>query len=443
VRARISELDSTHPDDLFARLVAALAKPTSGAADAMLVGYQPPVAGLEIPSESAGLVLLDVAGASPEEVCRRAERIVAGQSARLRLVVTGGGADYKAPLAAVGARAQSARLLTTYLLDRTGRLERLAGPRSPVIERAGAALASTAPLPLAEVSALIARGQKEREEAINFAAQFRGRRPWVTMVLVAVCVLLYLLGATVLGRGAWGANSGELVRQGEVWRLLSSAFLHGGEAHLLMNMLGLWSFGSFLEPVLGWRRYLVLYGGSALAGSLASAFLGQGSSVGASGALWGLMAGGFALLLVRKTIFPARMAAQMRQRLLSVLVLNAILSFIPGIDKFAHFGGGIAGFLLVASGLLAPRTVGGVGDEPFWVRAAAPVMALLMASSLVAALLHARPWERQETAYLGILVAVPLARYVHWRTSAPSPTVNVAARLKVAVMPLTVKSPEL
>jgi len=409
----------------------------------MLVGYQPPVALLEVPRESVALVLLDVAGASPDEVARRAERIVTAQSARLLLVVVGSGDDYKVPLAAVGARAQSARLLTTYRIDHAGRLERLVGPRSPVIEKAGASLMATAPLALAELSALIARGQKEREEAVNFAAQFRGRRPWVTMVLVGVCVLVHLLGITLLGSNDWGKNSGELVRRGEVWRLLSSAFLHGGEVHLIMNMMGLWAAGSFLEPVLGWRRYLVLYGGSALVGSLASALLGQHTSVGASGALWGLMAGGFALLRAGKTIFPARMAVQLRQRLLSVLVLNAILSFVPGIDKFAHFGGGAAGFLLVASGLLAPRTVGGVGDEPFWVRVAAPLTAVLMASSLVAALLHARPWEGQATAYLGILVAVPLARYEHCSTRAPSPTVKVAARLNVALMPSTVKLPEL
>jgi rhomboid protease GluP len=408
----------------------------------MLVGYQPPLALLEVPRESAGLVLLDVAGASPEEVSRRAERVVAAQTSRLLLVVVGGGDDYKAPLSAVGPQARSARLLTTYQVDPAGRLERLGGPRSPVVERAGGALMSTAPLGMGDLSALIARGQKEREEAVNFAAQFRGRRPWVTMVLVGVCVLLHLLGATVLGQGEWGATRRALVMQGEVWRLLSAAFLHANAVHLLMNMMGLWSFGGFLEPVMGWRRYLVLYGLSALAGSVASAISGDHLMVGASGALWGLMVGGFALLRASKTIFPARMAAQLRQRLVGVLVLNIALSFFGNIDKYAHFGGGIAGFLLVASGALAPRTVGGTNDEPFWVRAMAPLMAVLMASSIVVGLLVARPWADQAS-YLGILLAVPLARYVQDSTSAPSPTVNDAARLKVALMPSTVKSPEL
>src|SRR5439155_25476680 len=129
------------------------------------------------------------------------------------------------------------------------------------------------------------------------------------------------------------------------------------------------------EPVLGWRRYIVLYGVSALAGSLASAFLGQHTSVGASGALWGLMLGGFALMRAGRSVFPERMARQMRQRLLSMLGINVLISFIPQVDKYAHFGGGLAGFLLVVSGLLAPRTIGAVDDEPPWIRVLAPVTA--------------------------------------------------------------------
>jgi rhomboid protease GluP len=412
-------LDSPHRDDLFGRLLAALAKPASGDADAMLVGYQPPLALLEVLRESAAMVLLDVAGASAEEVARRAERIVAAQGGRLLLVVVGGGDDYKQALSAVGARAQSARLLTTYQVDGAGRVERLVGPRSPVIEKAGNALGATAPLGLEELSALIARGQKEREEAVNFAAQFRGRRPWVTMALIAACVVLFLLGRSWAHGRRWetvlvlmGANDLPHIKAGQVWRLLASAFLHGSEVHLLMNMMGLWAFGGFIEPVLGWRRYLILYGVSALAGSLASAFIGQPDlSVGASGALWGLMGGGFALMRAGKTIFPARIAAQLRSRLVGVLALNvAITLMVPNIDKYAHFGGGVAGLLLVASGLLAPRTVGGVGDESFAVRALAPVMVLLMGLSVVVAVMHGRPWSAEATAYLGILVAVPVAR---------------------------------
>jgi rhomboid protease GluP len=390
-------LDSVHRDDVFGRLLAALLSPSGD--DALLVGFQPPIALLELSGDNLPMVLLDVAGAPPEEVARRAERIVEAQAGRLLLVVAGGGDDYKVVLPAVGQRAQEARLLSTYHLAGSGRLERVVGPRSSQLEKAAVSVATRTPLAMSDIAALIARGQREREEAVNFAAQFRGKRPWVTIALVGACVALFLLGkawpdpsSNLPALWRCGANWGPLVRDGEVWRLLSSAFLHGNEVHLLMNMLGLWSFGGFLEPVLGWRRYLVLYGLSALAGSLASAFLGTSFSAGASGALWGLMVGGFALMRAGKTVFPPRIARQMQQRLVGVLALNVALSFMGGIDKFAHFGGGLAGGLLIWSGLLAPRTVGAVGDEPDWIRMMAPLVAALMAASVVAALLTGRPW---------------------------------------------------
>jgi membrane associated rhomboid family serine protease len=382
-------LDSVHRDDLFGRLLAALLMPASGESDVLLAGYQPPIALIELGGDAPPMVLLDVAGATPDEVALRGERIVAAQGRRLLLVVAGGGADYRAVLPEVGRKEQESRLLSMYHLDGEGKLERVGGPRVPALEKAAASVLTRAPLAMADVAALIARGQKEREAAANFSAQLRGRRPWATIALVATCVLIHLL---LPGLKSWAKISGELLREGQVWRLLSAAFVHADNIHLLMNMMGLWSFGGFLEPVLGWRRYLVLYGASALVGALASATFGsQIGSVGASGALWGLMVAGFALMRAGKTIFPVRIASRLRQQLVGIVAVNAILSFIPGIDKFAHFGGGVAGGLLVLSGALVPRTLGAVGDEPWWIRVLAPLTALLMASSLVAALLAARP----------------------------------------------------
>jgi rhomboid protease GluP len=393
-------LETAPIDDPFGRLLAALATPRVGHAEASLVAYQPPVAVLELLGEG-GIVVLDVAGATPAEVEQRAGRITSTyQGGHLFLVITGGGPEHRPAVEAVDRKALDARRLSVFHLDRTGALHRVAGARSKVIEAAARALPSTPPLPADAVPALIARGQREREETVNFAAQLRGRRPWVTIALVAACVLVHLLDQSWGSGARWGANFGPAVREGQVWRLLSSAFLHGNTVHLMMNMLGLWSFGGFLEPVLGWRRYLVVYGLSALVGSLASAFLGTRASVGASGALWGLMLAGFALLR-RQGIFPARTARLLRQRLVGIVGINVGISFlIPNIDKFAHFGGGIAGFLLVASGLLAPRTVGAVGDEAGWIRVAAPLTAVLLVLSVLVALWVGRPWATEATALL-------------------------------------------
>src|SRR4051812_42859389 len=87
-----------------------------------------------------------------------------------------------------------------------------------------------------------------------------------------------------------GANIGADVRAGEVYRLFASAFLHADLVHLAFNMLALWSLGPFLETLLGRHRYVVLYAASALGGALASTLFGGARwSVGASGAIFGLM----------------------------------------------------------------------------------------------------------------------------------------------------------
>src|SRR5687768_12370333 len=103
-------------------LSALLTPATNG--DALLVGYQPPIALLELGGDNPAMFLLDVAGAPPEEVARRAERIVAAQKGRLLLVVAGGGDDHKVVLSAVGKAEATARLLSTYHLDAGGKLER-------------------------------------------------------------------------------------------------------------------------------------------------------------------------------------------------------------------------------------------------------------------------------------------------------------------------------
>src|SRR5207253_2602160 len=117
------------------------------------------------------------------------------------------------------------------------------------------------------------------------------------------------------------------------------------------------------------------------------------------------MLGGFALMRAGRSVFPERMARQMRQRLLSMLVINVLISFIPQVDKYAHFGGGLAGFLLVVSGLLAPRTIGAVDDEPPWIRVLAPVTAVLLALSLMVALVKGRPWAPADDALVVVTSA--------------------------------------
>jgi len=230
----------------------------------------------------------------------------------------------------------------------------------------------------------------------------------VTSVLLGACVALFAL-THVWSHGAYGtvlkrmgANIGANVRAGEVYRLFASAFLHANEYHLLFNMVALWSFGPFLETVLGRRRYLVLYATAALGGALASTlFGGHRSSVGASGAIWGLMAAGVMLSLRPKGLLPPLFVAEMRRRAAAPLVLNLIYSLSPGIDMLAHVGGGVIGALLMATVLtdgLVPMSERSAGDaaerRPSAVYgAAAWILGAAMALSVGAALVVGRPWQ--------------------------------------------------
>jgi membrane associated rhomboid family serine protease len=235
----------------------------------------------------------------------------------------------------------------------------------------------------------------------------RKRYP-VSTVITAVCVVLlglsYLWASGAHGAALrqMGAESGAAVRRGEVWRLFAAAFLHADGVHFLFNMMALWSFGPMLEELLGSRRYLLLYAASALGGSLASTLLGDGAwSVGASGAIWGLMTAGIAIAVRPKGLLPAPMIAQMRSRAWLPLVANLAYSLRPGIDMRAHIGGGVVGFVLAATvltdGLVPVEQRSKPADaeaRPSRVVAAlAALAAVAMGVSVVAALVTGRPWE--------------------------------------------------
>lgn len=145
-----------------------------------------------------------------------------------------------------------------------------------------------------------------------------------------------------------GANWGPAVLQGEWWRLGASTLLHAGFLHLLLNLWALVALGRAVERDLGTLRWIVLYAASGVLASMASvAWRPGGLSVGASGAIFGLL-GAMLALFVRRRRHMSR--EQFRAGVMSLVVIVLInIAFglaVPVVDNSAHIGGLLAGFVL-------------------------------------------------------------------------------------------------
>lgn len=142
---------------------------------------------------------------------------------------------------------------------------------------------------------------------------------------------------------AAGALVRERVMQGEWWRLLSATVLHGNLEHIVGNAVSLYILGMATEHAYGTRSMLGIYLASGLAGSVLSAAMSPGPSVGASGAIFGLM--GAVLVL----FWRHHDALMVRDKRIGVVI--AVWAFLtiaaglvtPMIDNAAHLGGMFGG----------------------------------------------------------------------------------------------------
>lgn len=176
----------------------------------------------------------------------------------------------------------------------------------------------------------------------------------MTQALVGINVGIYLLqlvmGAGLTATSGWIYEHGVLVSsaigsdgsligvaEGEWWRLMTAAFLHYGPLHLGMNMLVLYIIGPALEEYLGHSRYALLYLVAGLAGSAGALVWSPNAlTVGASGAIWGIM--GAALILEWRKIYVFGGQA------MGLVVFNLAITFlIPGISIGGHVGGLVGG----------------------------------------------------------------------------------------------------
>lgn len=189
---------------------------------------------------------------------------------------------------------------------------------------------------------------KQTTKVRNVRAQYDAR-PAVAIGLIAINVLIFFGTSSQSGLGSGGGSIfadyglfGPAVASpfNEYWRLLTSGFLHSGFLHVGFNMYILWFLGNLLEPSLGPFRFAGLYFASLLSGSFAVIVLQPDAlTVGASGAIFGLMGATFVMQ-------RARGIDPMQSGIGPIILLNLALGFIiPNVSVAGHVGGLVGGAL--------------------------------------------------------------------------------------------------
>lgn len=191
---------------------------------------------------------------------------------------------------------------------------------------------------------------KTVEDNKVFTKIFEPKKMIITPILIAICVLVFL-AMYLWGNGSedsitlllFGANFRVLVQAGQVWRLVTSMFLHIGLAHLIVNMYSLLIIGKQLESFLGKWKFLIVYLGSGILGSLLSVVVHTSISAGASGAIFGLLGS----LLYFGYHYRLYLGTVLKTQVIPIILINLLIGFmIPGIDNFCHIGGLVGGYLL-------------------------------------------------------------------------------------------------
>lgn len=179
-----------------------------------------------------------------------------------------------------------------------------------------------------------------------------GSYPIVTIALVAINVLVFLYSDLLSGKTQeildWGSLGYVSITEHQEWyRFITSMFLHLDSEHIFNNMLVLIFIGSYLEKYLGHGKYLILYFSSGLLADCTSMLYNimisdPTPSVGASGAIFGVMGG-----LVVAILQARRQHRQWDIRRIAFMVFFSLYGGYTSqrVDNSAHVGGFLSGVL--------------------------------------------------------------------------------------------------
>jgi rhomboid protease GluP len=217
------------------------------------------------------------------------------------------------------------------------------------------------------VSSRVVAEQQAGEEQ-RFLNDLFTRAAPVTPIIIGINIGIYLLmtfaaggefGRTLVYGAdhstllAFGAQTNELLRSGEWFRLITPAFVHIGLIHLGLNSYVLWTIGPMVEKLYGSSRFLLIYLLTAAGGSFAS-FINHGlktdasgASAGASGAIFGLF-GVVAVFSYRyRKELPPNFIRALKSGILPAIAINLVIGFsIKIVDNAAHIGGLLTGAVL-------------------------------------------------------------------------------------------------
>jgi len=177
--------------------------------------------------------------------------------------------------------------------------------------------------------------------------------PYVTYSIIGVTVLIFVLQLASQALVQFDlpvailAKANDLIREGQLWRLLTPALVHGSIAHIGFNMYALLSFGTGLERHFGHGRFLLLYVFGAFGGNVMSFLFTDAVSVGASTAIFGLLSAEGVFLYQNRKLF----AGQFRNAIGNVIFVAAVNLFIglsPTIDNWGHIGGLLGGLIFTS-----------------------------------------------------------------------------------------------
>ena len=183
---------------------------------------------------------------------------------------------------------------------------------------------------------------KNEDDAKMAEDVFRPKKPIVTYVLIAINILIFIVSMFANDFLYNLAVNRYLITDGQWYRLITGIFLHANIFHLVFNMYALYIIGMQLESFLGKGKYLAVYLLSGLAGSVLSIFMSSGFSVGASGAIFGLMGS----LLYFGYHYRVYLDSVIKSQIIPLIIINLLIGFFAsGIDIWAHIGGLIGGVL--------------------------------------------------------------------------------------------------